>query len=176
MGYFSGSPTHKKDFGLVEPDLVRFLEAYKDVKLKVVGYMEFSGQMRGLIDAGRVEVMKPVNYLRLQKLIAEVGVNIAPLVVNDFTNCKSELKFFEAAVAETTTIASPAYAFKKAISNGDNGLLAKPDEWYKKLEFLYEHPKENEKMAKNAKKYALKHYYGKEFLEEVEEAYDYFAR
>ena len=176
IGYFSGSPTHKKDFGLIESELVRFLETYKDAKLKVVGYMEFSKRMQGLIDVGRVEVVKPVDYLRLQGLISKVDVNIAPLVVNDFTNCKSELKFFEAGVVETTTIASPTYAFRQAISDDENGFLAQPGEWYGKLEYLYQHPEINRKIALAAKKYALKHYYGKEFLKEVEEAYDYFAK
>lgn len=176
VGYFSGSPTHARDFALVEPELIRFLENHDDVKIRVVGYMDFSENMEGLIRAGRVEVLKPVDYLKLQKLMAEVDVNIAPLVINDFTNCKSELKFFEAAAVETTTIASPTYTFKKAIKDGENGFLAQPGEWYDKLEYLYKHPEENKKIAKKAREYALRHYYGEEFLKEVEEAYDYFAK
>ena len=34
---------------------------------------------------------------------------------NKFTNCKSELKFFEAAIAETVTVASPTFNYKNAI-------------------------------------------------------------
>lgn len=176
IGYFSGSPTHAKDFAMVESELIRFLEKHENTKLRVVGYMVFSGRMQELIDAGWVELGGVANYLRLQKLIAEVDVNIAPLVINDFTNCKSELKFFEAAAVETTTIASPTYAFRKAIEDGENGFLAKPGDWYDKLEFLYNNPMENRKIAGRAKEYALKHYYGKEFVKEVEEAYGYFAK
>lgn len=176
IGYFSGSPTHTKDFGLVEPELIRFLKNHDDAKLRIVGYMKFSGLMKKLIKEGRVEIVAPVDYLKLQKLIAEVDVNIAPLVINDFTNCKSELKFFEAAVVETTTIASPTYAFKNAIKDEENGFLAQPGEWHDKLEYLYNNSEENKKIAKKAKDYALKHYYGKEFLKEVEKAYDYFAK
>lgn len=175
VGYFSGSPTHVKDFRMVEPELVRFLNKYEGSLLKVVGYMELSGQMQELVARGRVKLLDLVDYLKLQKLIAEVDVNIAPLVVNDFTNCKSELKFFEAAAVRTTTIASPNYSFKKAIKDGENGFLAKSGEWFEKLEYLYEHTEENEKIAKRARKYAMEHYYGKEFLRKVEAAYDYFA-
>lgn len=175
IGYFSGSPTHMRDFRLVETELRRFLKVHEDAVLKVVGYMEFSGDMKELIDEGRVEIVEKVDYLKLLELIAEVDVNIAPLIVNDFTNCKSELKFFEAAVVETTTIASLTYTFKKAIRDGENGFLAQPGEWYGKLEYLYKYPVENKKIAKRAREYALKHYYGKEFLNEVEAAYDYFA-
>lgn len=176
IGYFSGSPTHTKDFGLVEEELMRFLNEHEDAVLRVVGEMEFSHEMKRWIERGRVEVSSKVDYLRLQGLLARVDVNIAPLLINDFTNCKSELKFFEAGVVETTTIASPTYTFKKAISDGENGFLARPGEWYDKLEYLYKNPKQNREVALEAKKYATEHYIGAEFLKEVEEVYDYFAR
>ena len=176
IGYFSGSPTHTKDFRLIEPELVKFLTMHKNAKLKVVGDMKFSYEMKKWIEKGRVEISNKVDYLRLQGLMARVDVNIAPLLINDFTNCKSELKFFEAAVAETTTIASPTYAFEKAITDGKNGFLARQGEWYDKLEYLYQHPEENRKIALAAKKYALKHYIGTEFLKEVEAAYEYFVK
>lgn len=171
IGYFSGSPTHAKDFKLVESELISFLNEHKDAILRVVGYMKFSKKMQKLIDARRVKVMGLVNYLELQELIADVDVNIAPLTINDFTNCKSELKYFEAAVVETTTIASPTYAFEKAITDGKNGFLAKSGEWHDKLEFLYENSEENSKVSRKAREHALKHYYGKEFLKEVEAAF-----
>ncbi len=176
VGYFSGSPTHKKDFRVAEAGIIEFLNKHDDASLWVVGFMEFSEAMWRVIRQGKVTILDYANYLKMQTQLSEVDVNIAPLVVNDFTNCKSELKFFEAAVAETVTIASPAYTFKKAIKDGENGFLAKPGEWYEKLEYLYAHPKERQKIALVAKKYALKHYYGPEFLKQVEAAYEKFAK
>lgn len=174
VGYFSGSPTHTKDLRLVEPEIFRFLDAYKDARLRIVGFLQPSFEMQTRIKTGQVEILELVDYLEQMKMMAKVDVNIAPLVVNDFTNCKSELKFFEAAAAETTTIASPIYTFSKAISDGKNGFLAQPGEWYLKLEYLYENPSEKQKIAKNARKYVLKHYYGEKFLKEIEEAYGCF--
>lgn len=176
IGYFSGSPTHRKDLELVEGELLQFLEMHEDVKIRIVGYMELSQRMQEMVQRGRVEILGLVDYLELMKLMSEVDVNIAPLVINDFTNCKSELKFFEAAAVETTTIASPTYAFKKAISDGEDGFLARPGEWYAKLEYLYQHPEGSQRMAKRARKYALEHYYGMEFLKEVEAVYDKFSK
>lgn len=176
VGYFSGSPTHTKDFRLVEPELERLLENHEDVMLRVVGDMEFSREMQGWIEKRRVEVVDKVDYLKLQELMAGVDVNIAPLLVNDFTNCKSELKFFEAAAVETTTVASPTYAFERAITDGKNGYLAQPGEWYDKLEYLCNNPKKNHEVALVAKKYALENYYGEKFLKEVEAAYDGFIK
>lgn len=176
IGYFSGSPTHAKDFAVAEPELIKFLDVHKDAILNVVGYMKFSKGAEKFVKNGRIRFLPFVDFRKLQKLMAEVDVNIAPLLINDFTNCKSELKFFEAAIVDTTTIASPTYTFKKAISDGENGFLARSGEWYKKLDYLYKHPEENRKIALVAKKYATKHYYGKEFLKEVEAVYDYFAK
>ena len=176
MGYFSGSPTHKKDLDEALPEIVEFLDRHEDAVLEVVGYMKFSKKIEDYVTKKRIRFVPFVDFRKLQKLMAEVDVNVAPLLVNEFTNCKSELKFFESAIVETVTIASPTYTFKKAISNGENGFLAKPGEWYDKIEFLYDNPEERQKIAKVAREYALEHYHGKEFLKEVEAVYDYFAK
>lgn len=176
IGYFSGSPTHVNDLAVALPEVLEFLGKHRDAVLRVVGLMEFDGRAEKYLSNGQIEFLPPVDFRKLQRLMTEVDVNIAPLVINDFTNCKSELKFFEAAAVETTTIASPTYTFKHAIRDGENGYLARPGEWYDKLEYLYQHPEINRKVAMAAKKYAQKHYYGKEFLKEVEAAYDYFAK
>ena len=172
MGYFSGTPTHAKDFASIEPQLIKFLQTHDDAKLLVVGHMQFSPAIKQLIQAGRIEIQPFTDYLKLQALIASVDVNLAPLVINDFTNCKSELKFFEAAIVETTTIASPTYAYRHSITEAKTGFLAKPNEWYQKLEYLYTHPAKNYQIAQAAKQYTLKHYYGAEFLQELEQVYD----
>lgn len=174
IGYFSGSPTHVRDLRLVEPEIFRFLDQHKDTKLKIVGFMEPSSEMKKRIKNGQVEILKFMDYLDQIRMVSKVDVNIAPLVISEFTNCKSELKFFEAAAVETTTIASPIYTFKKAISDGETGFLAEPGGWYDKLEYLYNNPKENQKIAKKARQYALKNYCGKKFSEDIKEAYGYF--
>lgn len=176
IGYFGGTPSHTNDLDVALPEILAFLQDYPDAKMRVVGFMEFDVNTRKFLETGQIEFLPLVDFRKLQRLISEVDVNIAPLVMNDFTNCKSELKFFEAGVAETTTIASPTYTFSKAITDGLNGFLAQPGEWYDKLEFLYKKPKENVKIAKEARKYALKHYHGKEFLLEIEKTYDDFLK
>lgn len=176
IGYFGGTPTHVNDLEVALPELLAFLDDYSNAILRIVGYMDFDERLQKYLETGRIQFRPFVDFRKLQRLMAEVDVNIAPLVINEFTNCKSELKFFEAGAVETTTIASPTYTFKKAIKDGENGFLAYPGEWYEKLEYLYKHPKENQKIANNAREYAMKHYYGKEFLKEVEQAYDYFEK
>lgn len=174
IGYFSGSPSHENDLAVALPEVLEFLDSHKNAVLEVVGVMEFDQKTAEYFARNQIRFSPPVDFRKLQKEISEVDVNIAPLVINEFTNCKSELKFFEAAAVETTTIASPSFTFKRAISDGVNGFLAYPGEWYDKLEYLYKHPEVNKKIAKTAREYVLKKYCGKEFLEEVEEAYEFF--
>ena len=175
IGYFSGSPTHVNDLEVALPELLAFLETHEDARLNVVGLMEFDERAGKFLENGQIKFLPPVDFRKLQRVMCEVDVNIAPLTQNDFTNCKSELKFFEAAAVETTTIATSTYTFKKAIKDGENGFLAQPGEWYDKLEYLYNNPTENWKIAKKAREYALKHYCGNAFLKEVEEAYEFFG-
>ena len=176
IGYFSGSPTHENDLAVALPEVLEFLDDHKDAMLRVVGLMDFDSKIRKYFDRGQIEFTPPVDFRKLQRLMSEVDINIAPLELNDFTNCKSELKFYEAAAVETPTIASPSYTFKRAIIDNKTGFLAYPGEWYDKINYMYSDAGERNKVAKEARKYVLKHYCGKEFLEEVETAYDYFAK
>ena len=79
-----------------------------------------------------------LNWVALQKSIAEVDVNIAPLQENAFTNCKSELKYFEAAIVGTWTIASPTVPFAAAMTTAPSGqalgAISGAEEWDSTLE------------------------------------------
>jgi hypothetical protein len=56
-------------------------------------------------------------------------VNLVPLQDNLFTNCKSELKWFEAAAVGTVTVAAPTYTFRHVIEHGTNGWLSPAYAW-----------------------------------------------
>jgi hypothetical protein len=67
--------------------------------------------------------------MNLQVKIAEVDINIAPLQQNDFTHCKSELKFFEAAAVGTWTCATRSYTFERAIVEPALGTITENGNW-----------------------------------------------
>lgn len=119
IGYFSGSPTHAKDFALTETALAKILHRYPQTRVRMVGYLEPAGPLLAYQD--RIDREPFHDYVNLQRLIGATEINIAPLQDNLFTNCKSELKYFEAAIVGTATIASPTYTFLRAIRPGDNG-------------------------------------------------------
>ncbi|MBQ6570833.1 glycosyltransferase [Candidatus Saccharibacteria bacterium] len=177
LGYFSGSPTHQRDFALILPTLLDFLSAHSDARLLIVGYMRLPRSARSLLAAKRIIQKPPTDYLKLQKHIASADLNLAPLVKSDFADCKSELKFFESAIVEVPTLASPTYAFRHAIKSGETGFLCSDAKaWRNTLELLYSDQKLRHSVAKKAKSYCLKTYYGKTFLKQIEEAYDFFKK
>lgn len=137
IGYFSGTPSHINDFLTVSTEISDFLYKYGDTRLCIVGYMELPACFDHLVQNGRVIRKELVDFIELQRLIAEVDVNIAPLVNNDFSNCKSELKYFEASVVGTLTCATPSWIYQKVIDDGVNGFLCDKGKWYETLEKLY---------------------------------------
>lgn len=137
IGYFSGTPSHNKDLELASDALVHLLKKDPRIIIRIVGYMEIKGELKNF--QNRIERLPLYDFVNLQRVIGEVEVNIIPLQDNEFTNCKSELKFFEAGIVGTTSMSSPIYTFSTAIQDGKNGFLAKSFEWYDKLFSLINH-------------------------------------
>ncbi|WP_248579331.1 glycosyltransferase [Nocardioides sp. InS609-2] len=128
VGYFSGTPTHARDFAVVSPALHRLLVDDPEVRLRVVGRLDVLGELADL-PSERVDVMPFMDYVALQRAIAGVEVNLAPLQHHAFTACKSELKYFESAAVGSWTIASSTPAFTGAIADGRTGRVVRAHEW-----------------------------------------------
>ncbi|GAB3037034.1 hypothetical protein GCM10011376_31990 [Nocardioides flavus (ex Wang et al. 2016)] len=127
IGYFSGTPSHVRDFAVASTSLARLLDEDDDVSVRIVGYLDDLGALEPHRE--RVEFQKFMHYVELQRSIAEVEVNIAPLSHTAFNICKSDLKFFEAAAVGTWTVASHTPSLDEAIEDGVTGRLAKAHEW-----------------------------------------------
>ena len=127
LGYFSGSPSHNKDFAIVAPVLESLLEENSQLGVVVVGYIEAGARLQRF--GHRVQYFPFLDFINLQRLVGSVEFNLMPLQYNEFTNCKSELKYFESAVVGTISIASPTYTYARAIRHGENGYLAQAHQW-----------------------------------------------
>lgn len=131
LGYFSGSPSHNRDLGIVAPALATLLGRFSNIRLRLVGFIELSTALAQYHK--RIEVLGLLDFLNLQRVTAEVELALAPLQKNVFTDCKSELKYFEAGIVGVPTMASPTTVYSKAISHGENGFLAHSHEWLERL-------------------------------------------
>lgn len=128
VGYFSGTPTHNKDFSIASGAVARLMRRDPRVRLRLVGFLNVSnGELAGLED--RIVRSPLVSYLELQRLISITEINIAPLQDNVFTNCKSELKYFDAGAVAVPTLASPTFTMAEAIDSGVTGLVVPDDQW-----------------------------------------------
>ncbi len=127
IGYFSGSPTHRRDFAVAAPAIARLMDRDDRVRLRVVGYLDKRGEV--MRHEERIEFVPLQDFMNLQRMIAGCEINVAPLQDNLFTNCKSELKYFEAAICGTVTVASPTYAFRHSVRDGGTGFISGGHAW-----------------------------------------------
>ena len=154
IGYAAGSRTHQKDFAIVADAIVRVLRERRNCQLVL-----FRSETEPLIDvqeypsldsvADQIEwrLLRPLQ--ELPEELARFDINLAPLEVgNPFCEAKSELKFFEAALVDVCTIASPTGPFRRCIRDGETGLLATtPEDWYRRLIELVDNPGRRQKIG-----------------------------
>ena len=85
-------------------------------------------------------------------ILASLGwdIGIAPVIDNSFGNCKSDLKIKEYSAIGLPTVASPVVAYREAVDDGAQVLLARTfDEWYNAIKSLIEDPKRREDIARS---------------------------
>jgi len=158
IGYFSGSRTHERDFAQAEPALMALMQARDDVEFLLVGHLELKPHWKRFED--RVIRMPVVTPLEMLDLLASCDINIAPLEVGDvFCEAKSELKFFEAALVETPTIASATEPYEAAVEQGVSGYLARtPSDWGLALEALAGDFEHRRAVGRKAREVALERF------------------
>jgi GT2 family glycosyltransferase/glycosyltransferase involved in cell wall biosynthesis len=149
LGYAGGTRTHQRDFGVAVEAIVRLLQEHPHCRL--VLYRSPDGA-RPFIDieefpalralAGQIEWRSLRPLSELPEEIARFDINLAPLEAgNPYCEAKSELKFFEAALVDVPTIASPTGPYRRAIEHGKTGFLAaNTDDWYACGKRLIEDP------------------------------------
>jgi glycosyltransferase involved in cell wall biosynthesis len=158
IGYFSGSPTHQRDFAECEPALLQVMRRHPTARFRLVGQLDLGPHWHEFGErVERIGLLAPDALLRS---IAETDINLAPLERdNPFCEAKSELKLFEAAAVGVPTIASETAPFSAAIEHGVSGFLARDTrEWYDALEFLLAWPARRREVGAAARANALARY------------------
>ncbi|KQR16693.1 glycosyltransferase [Cellulomonas sp. Leaf334] len=155
IGYFSGTTTHDADWAQVEPAVLDVMRARPDVELWLGGHLVPTPALDEMGERVRRQPMVP--WYELPRLLRDVDVNLAPLVPGSvFNESKSAIKWLEAAMVGTPTIATPTQPFAEVIEHGRTGLLASDaDEWAAALARLLDDDAERAALGRRAGRHAL---------------------
>ncbi len=156
LGYAAGTRTHQRDFRVAAEALGRVLRDRPECRL--VLFRPPTGGLP-LLDPsefpalaeleGQIEWRDLVPLAELPNELARFDINLAPLEVgNPFCEAKSELKYFEAALVEVCTVASPTGPLQRAIREGETGKLADTvDAWHAALIALIDDKQLRQRLA-----------------------------
>ena len=125
----------------------------RDVMLDVVGHHTLSPAL--LKFGGRVTARPYTNYPAYLGHMAGFDINMVPLLQDRFNACKSAIRFLDAAMVETVTIASRTGDFVNVVEHGKTGLLADGKEaWLPLLRDLVASAGKRRAMGKAARNFA----------------------
>jgi len=131
------------------------LGRHPDVELWLGGHLGKTEAVDALEAAGRVRRLPFVPWLQLPALLRDLDVNLAPLSPGTFNEAKSAIKWLEAALVATPTIASPTQPFRESVVEGTGLLAATPDEWTAALDRLITDGAERAAIGARARRHAL---------------------
>lgn len=156
IGYFSGTSTHNADWAMVEPAVLAVMRRHPETRLCLGGLLQPSQELMEEL-GGRVTRFPFTTWHQLPGLLVQTDICLAPLTGESvFNEAKSAIKWLEAALVETPTIASPTLPFREAIEHGRTGMLASTTaEWEEALEELVASHHRRARMGSLARREAL---------------------
>ena len=155
VGFLSGTDTHDRDWQEVEPAVVALLDARPDVELWLGGPVTPTAALGAF--GRRVRRLPLLPWGDLPGVLRDLDVNLAPLEpTSRFNQAKSAIKWLEAALTATPTVATPTEPFREAIRDGHNGLLATTtEEWTRALLALVDDEALRQRLGRRARRDAL---------------------
>src|SRR3984893_4455456 len=136
--YGSGTKAHKEDFPqLVEAALVEIVRRHGDrVTIVLAGYIVLTDRLESIRD--NLEIVEiNWNIEEYWAILQKADINIAVLKQSLVSDCKSELKWMEAAMFGIPSIVSGTSTYRQIIEPGVTGLICDTvEEWTSALDLL----------------------------------------
>jgi len=156
--YGSGTKTHDADFSLIAPAIANLLSKYPQLRLTLIGHLTLPPELAPY--SSRIDRVPFLSSAEAYwQFLAQADINLAPLTSGQFNNCKSEIKWLEAAVLSVPSVASATSTYWELLEDGTDAFLAKTiEEWEDKLEQLIINDSKRGAIGKQARQKALTEY------------------
>ena len=173
LGYFSGTPSHNKDFATITDALLAVMRKYKKTKLILAGPLEQENSLNEFSD--RIIKLPLVPRGEHYRNVQKADINLAPLESTPFCEAKSEIRFTGAGILGVPTVAVRNETFSGAIEDGVTGFLAgNALEWTEKLGQLIEDENLRKTMGERAREKTIRDYTNKN--SHSEQYYNYLRK
>ncbi len=163
--YGSGTKTHDADFLIAAPAIARIMAKYPNVRLTIVGYLTLPDLLAPYTE--RIDRIGLLSNLEVYwEFLSQADINIAPLKSNLFNDCKSEIKWLEAAVLGVPSVVTDTKMYLEVLQDGEDVLIASTElSWFEKLDKLVGDAQYRQNIAIGAKQKALRDYNGQVMAE-----------
>lgn len=158
--YGSGTLAHNNDFcDLALPAIANIMARDPRVQLVIAGYLQLPASFSKQF-ADRILRLPPTKDISLYYDYLRIAdINLATLTPDVITDCKSELKWFEAAYFNTPSVLSDTRNYLDVIRDGEDAFIARTTEdWERCLSALIEDPALRQKIGKAAHDRILREY------------------
>ncbi len=157
--YGSGTKAHNRDFNeIVGPALIALLARYPHITLTIVGFLNLHPAFGAYKDR-IVNIPFVDKRSRYQALLASCDINLSVLSAGILNDCKSEIKWLEAAILKIPTVVSHTATFAAILDAPNDGLICRrTEDWVQTLSTLVENPDLRREIGAAAHRKALRLY------------------
>ena len=169
--YGTGTRAHNSDFSeLVAPALASIFAKYPNVRLVGIGHLTLPNTLISFAD----RIIK-LEFFQSQEqywsLLSRSDINIAVLHESPMSDCKSEIKWLEAARFGVPSIVSPTATYREALTNGKDVVFAADVAgWKAAFAELIEQPDHRRRIGRAAAVLAEQNYSNDVALEQMKSA------
>ena len=157
--YGSGTLAHNADFNnLAGRALLDLMRRHPAVDLVIVGHLRINSELAAL----KQQIFTypfTADVTSYWSILAGCDINLAVLEAGPVADCKSEIKWLEAAVLKIPSVVSCTTTYRDVVEDGVDGFLVNDAAgWHEALERLITDPHLRRAMGANARAKALRDY------------------
>lgn len=158
--YGTGTKAHNEDFDCyAAPAIAAVMRDNEKVRLIIAGYLTLPDEL--LQFGTRIVRIPPIWDLNIywREILANADINLAVLKPGLVSDCKSEIKWMEAAMLGVPSLVSATATYREILEDGQTALLANSvEEWEHKLARLVNDSELRQKIARQSWELAWKNY------------------